>query len=157
MERVGCREGVKILYFDTFCVIKILTNFFARQWGGVLTPPNPLLLVTPPVFVITADRATLAVPHWHWHLTVFISAVCGGDVQRDHGILSSPNYPEYYKPSKECVWKITVPDGFTAALKFQSFEVGSTRLPFSLSTSCFRLSVCLSVCLSQPYSGVLWL
>ena len=52
--------------------------------------------------------------------------MCGGEIQREHGILSSPNYPEYYKPSKECVWKITVPDGFTAALKFQSFEVCST-------------------------------
>jgi tolkin protein len=50
-------------------------------------------------------------------------AVCGGEVQRENGILSSPNYPEYYKPSKECVWKIKVPDGYTAALKFQSFEV----------------------------------
>ena len=54
------------------------------------------------------------------------SAVCGGEIQRDHGILSSPNYPEYYKPSKECVWKITVPTGFTAALKFQSFEARLT-------------------------------
>ena len=53
-------------------------------------------------------------------------AVCGGEIQRDHGILSSPNYPEYYKPSKECVWKITVPTGFTAALKFQSFEARLT-------------------------------
>ena len=55
------------------------------------------------------------------------TAVCGGEIQRDHGILSSPNYPEYYKPSKECVWKITVPTGFTAALKFQSFEVRASQ------------------------------
>jgi len=42
---------------------------------------------------------------------------------RESGTLSSPNYPDYYKPSKDCIWKITVPEGFTIALMFQSFEV----------------------------------
>ena len=51
------------------------------------------------------------------------SAVCGGEIVKEHGMLSSPNYPEFYKPSKDCTWKITVPEGYTAALKFQSFEV----------------------------------
>ena len=39
------------------------------------------------------------------------------------GQLESPNYPEDYVPNKECIWVITVPDGFQVALKFQSFEV----------------------------------
>ena len=57
-----------------------------------------------------------------------IAAVCGGEINRSHGFLSSPNYPDYYKPSKECVWKITVPSGYTVALKFQSFEVSGIGL-----------------------------
>ena len=51
------------------------------------------------------------------------SAVCGGEINKESGILSSPNYPDYYKGNKECVWKITVPEGYSVALKFQSFEV----------------------------------
>ena len=51
------------------------------------------------------------------------AAVCGGEIIKESGRLSSPNYPDFYKPNKECVWKITVPEGYSVALKFQSFEV----------------------------------
>ncbi|XP_063979523.1 protein tolkin [Diachasmimorpha longicaudata] len=51
-------------------------------------------------------------------------AVCGGDVELDGiGHLESPNYPEEYQSSKECVWRLTVPDEYQVALKFQSFEI----------------------------------
>nr|XP_014088119.1 dorsal-ventral patterning protein tolloid isoform X1 [Bactrocera oleae] len=51
--------------------------------------------------------------------------ICGGEMSVDdsEGRLESPNYPLDYLPSKECVWKITVPRGYQVALKFQSFEV----------------------------------
>lgn len=52
-------------------------------------------------------------------------AVCGGDVVQEEGVLQSPNYPDDYRPNKECVWKITVPEKYQVALKFQSFEVES--------------------------------
>ena len=51
------------------------------------------------------------------------TAVCGGEILKEQGHLSSPNYPDYYKPNKECIWKITVPEDFSVALIFQSFEV----------------------------------
>ena len=53
----------------------------------------------------------------------FYSAVCGGELNMETGQLESPNYPEDYVPNKECIWVITVPEGFQVALKFQSFEV----------------------------------
>ena len=56
-------------------------------------------------------------------ISIFIAAVCGGEILKEQGHLSSPNYPDYYKPNKECVWKITVPEDFSVALIFQSFEV----------------------------------
>ena len=43
------------------------------------------------------------------------------------GQLESPNYPEDYVPNKECIWVITVPEGFQVALKFQSFEVTTVQ------------------------------
>ena len=52
-----------------------------------------------------------------------ISAVCGGEIYNDEGRLSSPNYPDYYKPDKECLWKVTVAEGYSVALHFHSFEV----------------------------------
>jgi CUB domain len=59
--------------------------------------------------------------------------VCGGDINKESGILSSPNYPDVYKANKECIWKISVPEGYSVALKFQSFEV-SIRLIEKIST-----------------------
>jgi len=59
-----------------------------------------------------------------FYLSLAAVAVCGGEISKETGILSSPNYPDYYKPNKECVWKISVPEGYSVALKFQSFEVG---------------------------------
>lgn len=50
--------------------------------------------------------------------------MCGGDFYVDEeGHLESPNYPEEYHPNKECIWRITVPENYQVALKFQSFDV----------------------------------
>lgn len=57
---------------------------------------------------------------------IFFLAVCGGEVNVTGDAeyrLESPNYPLDYLPSKECIWKITVPHDYQVALKFQSFEV----------------------------------
>jgi hypothetical protein len=54
--------------------------------------------------------------------------MCGGDITKDAGQIQSPNYPDDYRPSKECVWRITVPDGFHVGLTFQSFEVSAARM-----------------------------
>nr|VZI27763.1 unnamed protein product [Spirometra erinaceieuropaei] len=49
--------------------------------------------------------------------------ICGGEVVQEEGIITSPSYPEFYKPNKECIWKIVVPVGFSVALTFQSFDI----------------------------------
>lgn len=41
----------------------------------------------------------------------------------EEGTLTSPNYPEFYRPNKECVWQIIVPVGYSVALTFHSFQV----------------------------------
>uniref|UniRef100_A0A8C9T046 Metalloendopeptidase n=1 Tax=Scleropages formosus TaxID=113540 RepID=A0A8C9T046_SCLFO len=59
-------------------------------------------------------------------------AICGGDMSRDSGQIQSPNYPDDYRPSKNCIWKVTVTQGFHVGLTFQSFEVrtlGALPLP----------------------------
>ncbi|XP_015790048.1 tolloid-like protein 1 [Tetranychus urticae] len=52
-------------------------------------------------------------------------AICGGDIVSEEGTLQSPNYPEDYRPNKECIWKIIVPEKYQVALKFSSFEIES--------------------------------
>ncbi|XP_031835041.1 tolloid-like protein 1 tolkin [Nomia melanderi] len=60
----------------------------------------------------------------HRGFTASYEAVCGGEVELDGtGHLESPNYPEEYQSSKECIWKLSVPENFQVALKFQSFEI----------------------------------
>ncbi|KAA3681817.1 uncharacterized protein DEA37_0009101, partial [Paragonimus westermani] len=50
-------------------------------------------------------------------------AICGGELQMESGTLNSPQYPESYRPSKECVWQIIVPVGYSVALSFHSFQL----------------------------------
>lgn len=47
-------------------------------------------------------------------------------MERDAGQIQSPNYPDDYQSNKVCVWKITVEEGFSVGLSFQSFEVTFT-------------------------------
>ncbi|XP_066256660.1 protein tolkin [Euwallacea similis] len=63
-------------------------------------------------------------PKGHRGFTASYEAICGGGFFIDsEGHLESPNYPEEYQPNKECIWRITVPENFQVALKFQSFDV----------------------------------
>ncbi|XP_020788612.1 dorsal-ventral patterning tolloid-like protein 1 isoform X1 [Boleophthalmus pectinirostris] len=50
-------------------------------------------------------------------------AICGGDITKDSGQIQSPNYPDDYRPSKECVWRISVSEGYHVGLNFQAFEI----------------------------------
>lgn len=45
-------------------------------------------------------------------------------MKKDNGHIQSPNYPDDYRPSKVCIWRIQVSEGFHVGLTFQSFEVG---------------------------------
>lgn len=55
-------------------------------------------------------------------------------MKKDNGHIQSPNYPDDYRPSKVCVWKITVSEGFHVGLTFQSFEVGEHPPPCCAGT-----------------------
>lgn len=64
-------------------------------------------------------------------------------MKKDNGHIQSPNYPDDYRPSKVCIWRIQVSEGFHVGLTFQSFEVATDALihptmPMSVSrTVCF--------------------
>lgn len=71
------------------------------------------------VTYVTSERQS-----GHRGFTANYEAVCGGDVELDGvGHLESPNYPEEYQSSKECVWRLSVPQDYQVALKFQAFEI----------------------------------
>ncbi|KAK1175725.1 tolloid-like protein 1 isoform X1 [Acipenser oxyrinchus oxyrinchus] len=50
-------------------------------------------------------------------------AICGGEISKDAGQIQSPNYPDDYRPMKDCVWKITVAENYNVGLSFQAFEI----------------------------------
>ncbi|XP_048760926.2 tolloid-like protein 1 isoform X2 [Ostrea edulis] len=52
-------------------------------------------------------------------------AKCGGLINKDYGHLTSPNYPDDYHPNKNCVWVITVSEGYSVALLFDYLEIES--------------------------------
>uniref|UniRef100_A0A4W3GNC2 Metalloendopeptidase n=1 Tax=Callorhinchus milii TaxID=7868 RepID=A0A4W3GNC2_CALMI len=50
-------------------------------------------------------------------------AICGGEIHKESGQIQSPNYPDDYRPMKECVWKITMSEHYHVGLIFQAFEI----------------------------------
>ena len=48
---------------------------------------------------------------------------CGGFETNQTGIISSPNWPQAYSPSKTCVWQIVAPDQFKITLEFLDFQL----------------------------------
>uniref|UniRef100_A0A8C4QUT2 Metalloendopeptidase n=1 Tax=Eptatretus burgeri TaxID=7764 RepID=A0A8C4QUT2_EPTBU len=50
-------------------------------------------------------------------------AICGGVIKKSSGTIQSPNYPDDYQPSKECIWVVRVSSEYSVGLVFQSFEV----------------------------------
>ncbi|KAG9276492.1 cubilin [Astyanax mexicanus] len=43
---------------------------------------------------------------------------CGGLLHTDRGVLSSPNYPQNYKPNQDCSWHVMVTSGFRVSVTF---------------------------------------
>ena len=58
------------------------------------------------------------------NLICFLSLkVCGGNFFGSQGIISSPNYPNYYFSNADCLYKIEAPSGFRVKVKFQDFHL----------------------------------
>ncbi|XP_032366699.1 cubilin [Etheostoma spectabile] len=45
---------------------------------------------------------------------------CGGLLHVDRGVLSSPHYPQNYRPGLDCSWHVMVTPGFRVSVTFQS-------------------------------------
>ena len=48
---------------------------------------------------------------------------CQDSLDLKEGVLSSPNYPNYYEPYQECSWLLSVPENSTVTLEFKSLSV----------------------------------
>ena len=94
------------------------SDLLLRVCGGSV--PEPIVSTGSRILLTykTSDQSP-----GHLGFTAQYEAVCGGELDMEQGQLESPNFPEDYQPNKECVWRITVPEGYQVALKFQSFEI----------------------------------
>lgn len=49
---------------------------------------------------------------------------CGGLLHADRGVISSPHYPQNYKPNLDCSWHVMVTPGYRVSVNFLSpFQV----------------------------------
>ena len=61
--------------------------------------------------------------HEHKGFKANYEAICGGDLSVEDAVLHSPNYPDDYRPNKDCTWIIKTKPNYQIALKFISFEL----------------------------------
>ncbi|XP_015589651.1 cubilin [Cephus cinctus] len=96
------------------------TNFIGRYCGSHVPP-----------MLVTQERTMTIIFHSDWAIRregfvasyVFLDAskVCGGHYYKSNGVIRSPNYPNNYPTSKNCIWIIEVPRGQKITLKRESF------------------------------------
>ncbi|XP_066983363.1 tolloid-like protein 2 [Macrobrachium rosenbergii] len=91
-----------------------------RFCGGGLRLPGTIVSTGSRMLV---TYVTSVNQNGHKGFSASYEAVCGGELSMEQGHLESPNYPDDYRPNKECIWKITVPSGYQVALRFHSFEI----------------------------------
>ncbi|XP_008559195.1 tolloid-like protein 1 [Microplitis demolitor] len=64
--------------------------------------------------------------NYHLGFILKYETICGGDINlrsNDTYYLESPNYPELYKPYKQCHWNIKAPYKHYIVIKFNYFEL----------------------------------
>ncbi|XP_035743302.1 cubilin-like [Vespa mandarinia] len=59
------------------------------------------------------------------YIFIDVSKVCGGYYVQQSGVIRSPNYPENYPRSKECVWVLEAPNRQRVTLIVDTFELES--------------------------------
>lgn len=78
-------------------------------------------LPTPKVF---PQEQPLPPTHPDWTDHHLICLGCGGLLHVDRGTVSTPNYPQNYRPHLNCSWHVMVTPGFRVSASFQSpFQV----------------------------------
>lgn len=55
------------------------------------------------------------------------STTCGGYYFATTGVITSPNYPNYYPERKSCEWVINAADRYQVSISFKKFNIESHR------------------------------
>lgn len=83
----------------------------------------------PPPFNVTSSDAIInfvtdtSIAHIGFRLE-WVAVGCGGDfINKNYGEFTSPNYPNGYPHSTECLWHIHSPSGLSIQLTLQDFDV----------------------------------
>lgn len=98
----------------------IRSPMLGRLCAGNVVMPQPFISSS---YRLLVTYKTSSKHQGHKGFVGSYEAICGGEVVMEEGVLQSPNFPEDYRPNKECTWRITVPDDYQIALQFQSFEI----------------------------------
>ena len=83
---------------------------------------------------------------YHKFIVKFLA--CGRNYNGREGKIKSPNYPNYYSPRANCLYKITVPTGMRVRAKFNNFSVEPAGGNPSKCDLCKLDLSCLWFCLS---------
>ncbi|XP_062906251.1 suppressor of tumorigenicity 14 protein-like [Mobula hypostoma] len=75
------------------------------------------IVVNDKVIMLKMDKGLDSEEHKHF-------GACGGNITAFNGTLISPNYPHYYPPNTNCVWRIMVPDpNFQFRIQFPTLKL----------------------------------
>ncbi|XP_004860031.1 cubilin [Heterocephalus glaber] len=90
------------------------------RYCGPTKPTVPLVIPYPQVWIhfVTNEREE----HTGFHAEYFFTD-CGGIQTGEAGVITSPNYPGFYRSLAHCAWLVEAPVGRTITLTFSDFDI----------------------------------
>ena len=48
---------------------------------------------------------------------------CGGLIEAVNGSITSPSFPDFYPPNKNCIWEVLAPPQWKITVNFTHFDI----------------------------------
>ncbi|XP_046839729.1 cubilin-like [Xenia sp. Carnegie-2017] len=93
------------------------------QYGYCFMKPEPFTSRSNAVEIKFTSDSHGRYEGFHFTYTTSLTRGCGGDIHKDRGILTSPNYPYSYYSYIKCIWRIKAPKDHFVTITFHEFDV----------------------------------
>ena len=75
---------------------------------------------------------------------------CGGLIEAVNGTITSPSFPDFYPPNKNCIWEVLAPPQWKITVNFTHFDIEGNNVSSTVmfmankkSLKIFRLEVAI--------------
>ncbi|XP_071787824.1 cubilin-like isoform X2 [Asterias amurensis] len=112
--------------FDYVQVYDNSTNALSPDMGRYCgSSPPPILTTTGNMMTVIfhTDSSIAREGFTASYVALDATTVCGGELNQDTGVITSPNYPDEYPHNRQCTWVISASSGRQINVNFTDFDM----------------------------------